>query len=75
MGGGVRRYNRYPHNITYPYYSTCISFFAAASLLLCSCLCYFCAIEQTLLKEHSRSFKYRDHANIINYIFKNVHVL
>ena len=25
---------RYPHNITYPYYSTCISFFAAVSLLL-----------------------------------------
>ena len=25
---------RFPHNITYPY-STCISFFAAASILLC----------------------------------------
>ena len=43
---------RFPHNIIYPY-STCISsFFAAASLLLCSflkcffllVLCYFCAI-------------------------------
>ena len=41
---------RFPHNITYPY-STCISsFFAAASLLLCSFVkmffrfCYFCAI-------------------------------
>ena len=33
-----------------------------------SCLCYFCAIKQTLLNEHSRSFKNRVHANIINYI-------
>ena len=34
--------HRYPHNITYPY-STCISsFFAAASLLLCSVFkCFF----------------------------------
>ena len=52
VGVVVRRYNyRFPR-ITYPY-SACISsiFAAAASLnllnfkfLLCSCLCYFCAI-------------------------------
>ena len=31
MGGVVRRYiYRYPHNITYPYYSTCISFFCSS---------------------------------------------
>ena len=33
--------------------------------VFCSCLCYFCAIKQTLLKEQSRWFKNRDHANII----------
>ena len=61
--------------ITFPY-STCISSFLAAvsvytflfilKMFFRSCLCYFCAIEQTLLKEHWRSFKNRDHANIIN---------
>ena len=36
LSSGCKEVYRFPHNITYPY-STCISsFFAAASLLLCS---------------------------------------
>ena len=83
MGVVVRRY-RYIDIliiiINFPY-STCIRSFFDSSILTSlfilkmffrSCLCYFCAIEQTLLKEHSGSFKNRDHANIINYIYKNV---
>ena len=73
MGGVVRRYiGILIIIITFPY-STCISSFFGSciptSLLIFlmffrSCLCYFCAIEQMLLKEHSRSFKNRDHANM-----------
>ena len=55
---------RYPHNITYPYslvlYSSFLQQQCYTSLFIKnvfpSCLCYFCAIQQTLLKEHSRSF-------------------
>ena len=60
--------------ITFPC-STCISSFFGTSIptslfifkmFFRSCLCYFCAIWQTFLKDHSKSFKNRDHANIIN---------
>ena len=68
-----REVYRYPHNITYPY-STCISsFFAAASLLLCSffkcCLfsfmlflCNIANIAQRTFEivQKSRSCKYGD---------------
>ena len=73
MGGVVRRYlDILIITITFPY-STCISSFFGSSILTSlfifkmifhSCLCYFCAIYQTLFKEYSRSFKYRDHANM-----------
>ena len=61
---------RCPH-ITYPY-STCISSFLQQHpyffihFLKCFfvLVCYFCALEQMLLKEHSRSFKNRDHMNM-----------
>ena len=64
---------RFPHNITCPY-STCISSFLQqhpyffVHFLKCffvyTCLCYFCAIQQTLLKKHPRLFKKRDHVDM-----------
>ena len=69
-GGIVRRYlDILIINITFPY-STCnSSFFGSSiptSLFIFKMIfhSYFCAIYQTLLKEYSRSFKYRDHANM-----------
>ena len=67
MGVVVRRYiDILTIIINFPY-STCISsFLAAASVLLCSffkcffgpvCVIFFTIYKQTLLKEHSRSFK------------------
>ena len=64
--GVVRRYiDIFIIIITFPY-STCISSFLATeyiptSLFICFfvLVCYFCAIYQKLLKEHSRSFKNR----------------
>ena len=74
MGVVVRRYiDILTIIINFPY-SPCISSFFGSSiptslLFFRSCLCYFFTIyKQTLLKEHSRSFKKnRDHGNIIYY--------
>ena len=80
MGDAVRRYiDILIIIITFPY-STCISSFFGSSIPICLFilkmfffLVYVIFVQyQTLLKEHSRSFKNRDHANIINYIAKNV---
>ena len=65
---------RFPHNTTYPY-STCISsFFASASLLLCSFLNVFSYLFMLFLcnianvaQRTFRSFKNRDHANLAIY--------
>ena len=82
MGVVVRKYiDILTIIINFPY-STCISsFLAAASLLLCSFLkCFFGLVsviflQQTLLKEHSRSFKKsrsREYNYLIISIIKNV---
>ena len=74
MGVVVRRYHRFPHNITYPYFTCISSFFAAASLLLCSFkhffnlfmlfLCNIANIAQRIFEivQKSRS---REHGDII----------
>ena len=57
---------------TYPY-SNCISsflqqhpyFFVKFFNVFCFCFCYCCAVKQMLLKEHSRSFKNGDHADMV----------
>ena len=61
----------FPH-ITYPYF-TCISSFLQCiptslfnlKMFFRSSLCYFCVIYQMLLNEHSRSFKNRDHVDLL----------
>ena len=66
----VRRYIDFLIILLIPTPLVLALFFAAASLLLCSLLkCFFVLayvifVQFTLLKEHSRSFKNRDHVDM-----------
>ena len=78
MGVVVRRYNyRFHHNITSPYtplvlYSSFLQqqhpylFVHLKNVFLFLLMLFLCNIANlTFLKEHSRSFKNRDHANMV----------